>query len=123
MIGISCYALEDFKSAKKYLKKALTSLQNQEGSDDLLVAEILNNLGCIYYETGHQMKAIKLFEESLTLQHKVVFAAEVTLCKQMLMKIAVTQANIGYVHYELKNADAALAAFQICQKVSTFMAS
>ena len=39
----------------------------------------------------------------------------------ILMKFAVTQANIGYVYYELNNIDAAISAFEMCQKVSYFI--
>ena len=121
MTGLACYAIEDFISAKKHLKKALISLQNKHEHDNFLTAEILNNLGCIHYETGNQTKAVKHFEESLTLLRKIVVTEicknKKPVYKQTLMKIAVIQANIGYVHFELNNADDAIAAFLFCSKV------
>lgn len=124
MIGLAYYATEDFKSSKKCLKKALASVQNYKVGNYALAAEILNNLGCANYETGHQTRAVKFLEESLTLQRYIVatnfYQNKKTPSRQMLMKIAYTQANIGYVHFELKNSDAALHAFERCRKVSQF---
>ncbi len=120
-IGLAYYAVEDFRSAKKCLKKALASVQDYTVGNYAFVAEILNNLGCAHYETGNHTKAIKLFEESLSLQRYVVatkyYRNKSTPSKKMLMKIAFTRANIGYVHFELKNNDAALDAFEKCRKV------
>lgn len=55
-IGLAYYAVEDFQQAKKCFKKALSSLQSLEDSvenKDVLMSEIMNNLGCIQVGSTH----------------------------------------------------------------------
>ena len=120
MMGLACYAVQDFAATNEYWNKALNLLKKSKKTTALR-AELLNNLGCIQYETGNETNAIKLFEDSINLQRKLV-VSEVydngkSASQHMLMKLAITQANIAYVHLRLKNADAAISAFERCQKV------
>ncbi len=123
MMGLSRYAMEDFVAAKKYWKEAVSSLREMKKRKKsvALLAELLNNLGCVHFETGNEIKAIKLFEDSLEMQRKAVtrdvYDHGMPPTKTMLMKLAITQANIAYINLRLKNIDAAIKAFECCQKV------
>ena len=123
MMGLSRYAVEDFVAASKYWNEAMTSLRDSKKrrKSVTLVAELLNNLGCVHFETGNEIKAIKLLQDSLEMQRKVVtsdvYDHRKPPGKAMLMKLAITQANIAYVHLRLKHVGAAIKAFESCRKV------
>jgi len=122
MMGLSRYAVEDFTAAKKYWDEAMTSLKEMKKRKKTVafVAELLNNIGCIHFETGNEVKAIKFFQDSLEMQRKAVtsdvYDHGKPPSKNMLMKLAITQANVAYVNLRLKNIDAAIKAFEHCQK-------
>jgi len=120
MLGLAHYASEDFASAKKCWGETIALLNRGKFKQSSLSAELLNNLGCVEYETGNEAKAIKHFESSLKLQRRAIISAvydhSVPSSKHMMMKLAITQANIAYAHLRLKDADAAIPAFAICQQ-------
>ncbi len=121
MVGLAYYAIEDFDACKKHWNKALKILRKSKVNSSTLMSELLNNLGCLQYETGNEATALKLFQESLDVQRQSVISnvydGRKAPCKHMLIKLAVTQANIGYVHLRLKNDDAAIASFTQSKKV------
>ena len=124
MLGLSCYAVEDFDDCKKYWREALRLLKKMDKIPDSLIAEVLNNLGCLNFETGNQTSALKCFEESLDMQRATVISDVYDQGKvprnHMLMRLAITQANIGYVQLRANNANAAIANFMRSMKVNTY---
>lgn len=121
MTGLAYYAIEDFDECKKYWSKSLKSMKRMKESQPALISELLNNLGAVHFETGNEASALKLFQESLDLQRKIVISQIYDegkrRSKPMLMKLAITQANVAYVHFRLKNADAAIAGFERSKQV------
>lgn len=121
MLGVACYAVEAFELCRSYWNKALKAMRNFKEKPSVIEFELLNNLGCLEYETGNEGSALKRFEESLELQRKHftcnIYKEGQAACQHMLLKLAITQANIGYVHLRLKNPDAAITAFERSKKV------
>lgn len=125
MTGLAYYAIEDFEECKKCWTKTLKSIKQRKEIQPSFVSELLNNLGAVHFETGNEASALKLFQESLDLQRKTVISEVYdegkTPCKHMLMKLAITQANVAYVHFRLKNADAAIAGFERSKQVRSLL--
>lgn len=69
-MAICQYALEHFPQAQVSLEDALelSTTHAKTLTDNLQLAEIRNNLGCLLYLSGQTEKAIPLFAESLNAQ-------------------------------------------------------
>jgi tetratricopeptide (TPR) repeat protein len=80
------------------------------------MAELLNNLGCAYFETGTEVKALKCFKESLQTQKKSLFDSVYDgndpLQQHHLLRLASTRANIGYTLMRMKNTQQAIDFFK-----------
>jgi len=115
MRGHANYALENFDASVRQWTGAISKLKKSSIPYRELLAEIVNNIGCVYYETGSEAKALKFLNESLQLQRKVILASvfdrNEALHQHTLVKLAVTRANIGYVHLRMKHGDLAVSSF------------
>ena len=112
------YALEDYSSAHRELE---TSLDICRGScravtDFAQVAEILNNLGCLSFMCSDSEVAMRMFNESLEVQHSIrshsLYGGPVLAGYSTSLNISITQANLGFVHMHFKRYDKATVAFE-----------
>lgn len=121
------FALENFPEAYALLKEALVLSRGATISlaDHHLVAEILNNLGCLAYLNGQTTAALEYFEESLETQS---FAAEHSLyvgskfsSHQGSLNASITRGNIGFVALVSRNISDCLSSFESSLKVRACM--
>ena len=85
-------------------------------SDQRQVAEIYNNLGCLYYAFGHIDKSGSFFVESfeaqqIALDHSLYAGARFS-CHSASLNLAVTKANMGFLALSSRHYDVAIEALQ-----------
>jgi len=117
MKGNACYALGQFGDALNLWKSSMFLIRRSKVQHNQVMAELLNNLGCAYFETGTETKALKCFNESMQLQMKILFDnvydGNDPLKQHHLHRLACTRANIGYIHMRMKNYDQAIKSFEV----------
>lgn len=116
MKGHVSYATGHFDTALELWTNALAFVKRSKVQPKEITAELLNNIGCIHFETGAEAKAMPYFKESLQLQKKAIFESvhdgNEPLYQHMLVKLAATRANLGYIHLRMKNADLAILTLE-----------
>ena len=116
MKGLVHYANENFESALKLWNSALFRLRRSKTKQTNVMAELSNNIGCIHFESGSEVRALKYLKESLQMQKKVIFGSvydgNEKFRQHMLMKLAITRANLAYIYLRMKNTDQTISAFQ-----------
>ena len=111
-------ALGRHTEAVVILEECLT--QSKEGarsiSDQRQVAEICNNLGCLYYAFGNNEKAGSCFLESfqaqqIALEHSLYAGARFS-CHSASLNLAVTKANMGFLALVARHHEVAIDALE-----------
>lgn len=114
-MGIVFLSLKRYDDALDVLNEAL-DLREREVSTStdprkqLLVAKILNNIGCVYYEYGDMRAARKTLNEALKIQEEILGNDDPT--EPGLLSMASTMCNVGYVYLERKKFDDAIVMFE-----------
>jgi hypothetical protein len=116
--AMASYALDDIPGSIAKLEEALQLARGNTSrlSDHHLLAEILNNLGCLSYQTGKADRALELFDESLQIQriaadHSLYVGSKLS-CHQETINMSVTKANIGLLHLAIKDASQCIDLFE-----------
>jgi len=115
-MGIVFLSLKQYDDALDVLNEAL-DLREREVSTStdprkqLLVAKILNNIGCVYYEYGDMRAARKTLNEALKIQEEILGSDDPT-SEPGLLSMASTMCNVGYVYLERKKFDDAIVMFE-----------
>ncbi len=65
------YAQEDYARAEPLMRRALTQLQEAQGTDNTEVAQTMKNLAALYYLQGNRREAESLLKRSLAILERV----------------------------------------------------
>ena len=91
-------------------------------------SEIRNNLACLQFESGLYGDALKLFQGSLELQSlassESLYSGPVGLesfNQAILIRIATTRCNLGYVYLKRNESDLSIQAFENSLTVSLYI--
>jgi tetratricopeptide (TPR) repeat protein len=102
-ISLCNYALEDFSKAHKGLESCLESAKGycKTITDFVQVAEILNNLGCLYFMCSQPETAARLFKESLDVQQSLLshslYGGSVLAGNASTLNMSVTRGNMAFL--------------------------
>ncbi|KAL7575794.1 hypothetical protein ACA910_003122 [Epithemia clementina (nom. ined.)] len=111
-------ALGRHNEAVKMLEECLILLKEggRSISDQRQVAEIYNNLACLYYSMGNHEKASSYFLESfeaqtVALEHSLYAGARFS-CHSATLNLAVTRSNIGFLALVSRNHEVAIECLE-----------
>ena len=85
----------------------------------LLVAKMLNDIGCVCYEHGDARAARKTLNEALKIQEEIL-GSDDTNSEPGLLSMASTMCNVGCVCLERKKCDDAIVMFEEARAFFTF---
>lgn len=127
-LGITQYALEKYDMALSALKNALDRSTVIVGSAHFIVAEILNNLGCVHYRMGDLKGSAELFQKSFLIQKNLL--RDELYCDYddeqenernlFLVNIATTGSNIGLIKIILGELEESVGLLESALLVSQF---
>lgn len=84
--------------------------------DRMLMAEILNNLGCLAYMCGQPVAANGFYRDSMDVQFGVLsdslYAGNATWGQTISLNISITRANIGFIKLVTKELPVAITALE-----------
>ena len=95
-------------------------IQSKQGgrslSEQRQMAEIYNNLGCLYYSKGDSEKAGSYFMESfeaqtVALEHSLYAGARYS-CHSATLNLSVIKSNIGYLALVARNHNSAIQSLE-----------
>lgn len=124
-LGIILLSLEEHEDALKVFERALkirrdeysaTDIDDERDDCQLRIAKVLNNIGCVHYETGSYTNARESFSEAVALQ-KAVFNNWVSYFCGLdstspgVLTMASTMTNLGYIELEECNFEKACQVF------------
>jgi len=123
MLGYAYYGQGHFEKSLNLWRNALHTLRKSKSNRRFVVAELLNNIGCVYFELGTETKAIKFMSDSILAQTQAISfvykqatgsggGERMRVTRHSLMKLATSRANIAYVYLRMKNADLAISQFE-----------
>ena len=78
------------------------------------VAKILNNIGCVHYEYGGLLAALKAFEEALEIQEELILSAS---SNESRLNLAGTMCNIGFILVKRKEYGEAIVVMNKALKI------
>jgi hypothetical protein len=82
----------------------------------MMVAEILNNLGCLAYMCGQPVAANSFYRDSMDVQFGVLsdslYAGNAIWGRSISLNISITRANIGFVKLVTKELQVAITALE-----------
>jgi hypothetical protein len=117
-MAVCRYAINEFGEAHAKLEQALTFARRSciTIEDRMLVAEILNNLGCLAYMSGQPVAANSLYRDSMDVQFGVLsdslYAGNATWGQTISLNISITRANIGFIKLVTKELSVAITALE-----------
>jgi tetratricopeptide (TPR) repeat protein len=117
-MAVCRYAMNEFEEAHAKLEQALAYARRSCTAieDRMLVAEILNNLGCLAYMCGQPVAANSFYRDSMDVQFGVLsdslYAGNATLGQTISLNISITRANIGFIKLVTKELPVAVTAFE-----------
>ena len=116
------YATEDFAAAEESWTKAVSLLKTVRTNSSNLLAELMNNLGCIQFENDCCSRlALKSFEEALVLLEKNPISSSHAVdqdpSNETRLNLSIVKSNIGYVHLRMKTVRSAIAYFETAIEV------
>lgn len=97
-MGIILLSRKEFHGSLEAFNEALDIMERNFGEEDIRVAKILNNLGCVYFEFGDLVSAEKTFEDTVEMQRSILAASKGD--KPGSLSIMSTLCNMGYVYLE-----------------------
>ncbi|KAL3924217.1 MAG: hypothetical protein SGILL_001180 [Bacillariaceae sp.] len=112
------YAINEFAEAHARLEEALVYAKRSciTIDDRMMVAEILNNLGCLAYMCGQPVAANSFYRDSMDIQFGVLsdslYAGNATWGRSISLNISITRANIGFVKLVTKELPVAITALE-----------
>jgi tetratricopeptide (TPR) repeat protein len=116
VLGSAYYAQGQFEKSLNLWCNALHTMKKSKTNQKDAMAELMNNIGCIYFELGTEVKALKFMKQSLQVQLQEILHSVHEkggrLYRHALIKLATTRANIAYIHLRMKNADQAISQFE-----------
>jgi len=92
-------SLDIFNEALEMREREVAKSRSGDERKQLLVAKILNNIGCVYFEHGDMRAARKTFLEALKIQEEILGDVDPTQ-EPGVLSMASTMCNIGYVYLE-----------------------
>jgi len=116
-MGIVYLSMKKYDNALDVLNEALDLRewevsQSRDSKKQLLVAKILNNIGCVYYEYGDMRAARKTLNEALKIQEEILGAEQDPAAEPGLLGMASTMCNVGYVCLSRRKYDDAMVMFE-----------
>jgi tetratricopeptide (TPR) repeat protein len=117
-VAVCYYAMDDFEEAHKGLEEVLELSKNHLAglTDFMQIAEILNNLGVLYFMCGQSGAALTMFRECLEIQNAVlkhsIYSGPRLGGHSTSLGISVTRGNVGYIKMLTKDAGAAIVEFE-----------
>mmetsp|Transcript_53900 Transcript_53900/g.161274 ORF Transcript_53900/g.161274 Transcript_53900/m.161274 type:complete len:834 (-) Transcript_53900:220-2721(-) len=91
----------------------------EEEKAQLTVSKVLNNIGCVHFESGDSDEALETYEEALEIQRDIVEERgadkddDITVTRHpAALNLASTLCNIGYVRMELGHWKEAMKLFE-----------
>jgi len=125
-LGITQYALEQYEEAAVSLQNALDRSTSIVGSTNFIIAEILNNLACIYYRMNDLKLSLDTFEKSYLIQKNLLRDELYGDYDErpggdrnnFLLNIATTGSNMGFLSTILGDLDEAIALLESSLLVS-----
>ena len=115
--AIAKYASNDISRARVVLEEALELARKTISSlsDHHQLAEILNNLGCLAYQTGHSEQAMAYFHDSLQIQelatgHSLYIGSKFAF-QVGTLNMSVIRANIGFLHLASEDTSQCISLF------------
>jgi tetratricopeptide (TPR) repeat protein len=117
-IAVCYYAMDDYKEAHKGLEEVLDLSKNHLAglADFMQIAEILNNLGVLYFMCGQSGAALTMFKECFEIQNAVlkhsIYSGPRLGGHSTSLGISVTRGNVGYIKMLTKDAGAAIVEFE-----------
>jgi len=126
-LGIILFAQKEYEDSVDILFEALDMREEEANANTssgtkflakLSISKILNNIGCVQFESGNTPEAERTFEEALGVQQKIMGKAK-PRTRPGFLAMASTMCNLGYVYLEKgRHNDAAEMfsdALRICQ--------
>lgn len=92
-------SLDIFNEALEMREREVAKSRTGDERKQLLVAKILNNIGCVYFEHGDMRAARKTFLEALKIQEEILGDVD-PASEPGVLSMASTMCNIGYVYLE-----------------------
>ncbi|KAG7352237.1 tetratricopeptide repeat protein [Nitzschia inconspicua] len=117
-LAICRYAVNEFAEAHARLEEALVYARRSciTIDDRMLMAEILNNLGCLAYMCGQPVAANGFYRDSMDVQFGVLsdslYAGNSTWGRTISLNISITRANIGFIKLVTKELPVAVTALE-----------
>lgn len=112
------YAINEFAEAHARLEEALVYARRSciTIDDRMLMAEILNNLGCLAYMCGQPVTANSFYRDSMDVQFGVLsdslYGGNATWGQTISLNISITRANIGFIKLVTKELPVAITALE-----------
>ena len=117
------FALGELAEAQSALGEALSHAREKLSriSDYRQLAEILNNLGCLFYVAGQREQAMKSFLESLEVHSEAaefsLYAGSRFSCHSGSINMSVTKANIGFLALAERDIPLSISSLELAMKV------
>ncbi|GKZ00505.1 hypothetical protein MPSEU_001002900 [Mayamaea pseudoterrestris] len=125
--ALARHALDDVQGSIATLEEALPLAKANTSllSDHHMLAEILNNLGCLSFLTGNADCALQYFNDSLQIQkqaadHSLYVGSKLSYHQEMF-NMSITRANIGFLHLVVKDASKCIAMFESAIKAQQLL--
>jgi len=119
--GLAYYAQDKFFEAREMWQDALTLLRQlpisplSSSNTSAELSVVLNNLACAEFEIGEIKNSARTFLEALDLYRNGGVTTEAENRQYegyTAWKLAILRSNVGYIWLRMKNADAAIIAFE-----------
>lgn len=94
----------DFETADQYLRDAYLQISLEHGEENATAAAILNSWGLLYKKQGKFQRALDTYKRSLDLRE--------TLFGEDHPETNATRHNIGEIHNDMGNPEAAMEMFK-----------
>lgn len=118
-LAICRYARNEFADAHARLEEALdkcSSTSHTTLEDRLLMAEILNNLGCLAYMSGQPASASSYYRDSMDLQFGALsdslYIGNSATGRSISLNISISRGNIGFLKLVTKELSVGITALE-----------
>eukprot|EP00978_Attheya_sp_CCMP212_P012180 scaffold30309_cov58-Attheya_sp.AAC.2 len=118
-LGIILFAQKEYEDSVDILFEALDMREEEANANTssgtkflakLSISKILNNIGCVQFESGNTPEAERTFEEALGVQQKILGKAK-PRTRPGFLAMASTMCNLGYVYLEKERHNDAAEMF------------
>lgn len=117
-MGLTYFALEQLDKALESFQKALDIRNKLQKRDQLEVAKIYNNMGCVYYQKGDKLAALNLFIDALQIQRRFFQPIK---RESLIHDTSITLGNMGKIYVEQNDFDMSFFLFEEALMVSLWI--